>query len=188
MSAADLTRTDIAEWLTIRDVRSAAIASSDMDAKKSSRSGLQGRWLMAKTLAPSVQAVMSGERFDHFLTIPEFPLPAMARALSPNGRAHWTVKRRARLYVAEHIKVYASASRLPRMEGKVTMYPHFTFPNHRSRDDDNLATGVLKAVRDCLVNGGWLEADDMDHLRQMPVEITVERGKRLMSLRFEVLK
>ena len=40
---------------------------------------------------------------------------------------------------------------------------------------------------DAMVRGGWLSADDMAVLRQMPVEVSVERGRRELILEFELL-
>lgn len=66
----------------------------------------------------------------------------------------------------------------------VIMQPIFIYPVKRKRDDDNLATGVLKAVRDALVRMGILAADDIEHLRQLPVEVRVEKGRRALILEF----
>lgn len=119
------------------------------------------------------------------LTLPDFPRPDMARLLSPNGRAHWAAKRKARLYVIDTVVVWAIKSGLRHMHGPVTMQPVFTYPIARKRDDDNLGTGILKAVRDALVNGGWLEADDVEHLYQDRPEVVVQKGVRSLELRFE---
>lgn len=120
------------------------------------------------------------------LVLEGFPRPEIARALSPNGRVHWSDKRKARLNVVDHVTVSAIKGGLKLMRGLVVLYPTFVYPDHRKRDDDNLATGVLKACRDCLVQGQWLEADDLEHLRQMPVEVRIEKGVRRLELRFEV--
>ncbi|HEY8743964.1 MAG TPA: hypothetical protein VIU62_12735 [Chloroflexota bacterium] len=121
------------------------------------------------------------------LVIEDFPRPEIARTLSPNGRAHWAAKRKARINVIDHVTVAALGQHLRNFPAiwLVVLSPTFIYPDHRRRDDDNLATGVMKAVRDCLVNGGWLEADDTDHLKQMPVEVRVEKGRRALELRFE---
>lgn len=119
------------------------------------------------------------------ITLDDFPRPEIARALSPNGRVHWTAKRKARLSVIDHVTVAAIRGGLLHMRGLVVLTATFTYPIARARDDDNLATGVMKAVRDCLVSGQWLDADDTEHLRQMPVEVRVEKGKRALELRFE---
>ena len=121
------------------------------------------------------------------LVLWDFPRPDVARLLSPNGRAHWAAKRKARLSVMDHVVVAGITSGLKVMwGGMVTLYPTFVYPDHRKRDDDNLATGVMKAVRDSLVQAQWLEADDLEHLRQMPVEVRVEKGHRSLELRFEI--
>ena len=121
------------------------------------------------------------------LTLPDFPHPVTARTLSPNGRAHWRTRNQAVQDVHEYVWFYAKQQHLSQMRGRIKMYPKFVYPNHRKRDDDNLATGILKAARDCLVRGGWLAADDMAALRQMPVEVSVEKGRRELILEFELL-
>lgn len=118
------------------------------------------------------------------LTMHDFPRPEMARALSPNGRAHWTKKMDARDYVHERVWFHAETQGLDIMVVPVTMRPIFIFPVKRARDDDNLATGVLKAVRDALVRNLILQADDMEHLRQLPVEVRIEKGRRALILEF----
>lgn len=120
------------------------------------------------------------------LVLESFPRTDTARILSPNGRSHWTTRRKHVELVHLGVKARALLGGLPRMTGYVTLWPTFVYPIKRARDDDNLATGVMKAVRDALVKGGWLEADDVDHLRQMPVEVVVQKGRRALELRFEV--
>lgn len=119
------------------------------------------------------------------LTLEDFPRPEVARALSPNGRAHWAKKRAASMLVAGHVVAAALQQGLHPMQGFVVMRPRFTYPNQRKRDDDNLATGVCKAGRDALVKRGYLINDDLQHLRQMPVEVTVQKGVRRLVLMFE---
>jgi hypothetical protein len=121
------------------------------------------------------------------LVIEDFPRARTARELSPNGRAHWTAQRAAKKLVATVVTFHARAQDLQPMHGFVTIRPQFIYPIARHRDDDNLATGTMKAVRDCLVRGGWLEADDTDHLRQMPVDVRVIKGRRALVLDFEAL-
>lgn len=120
------------------------------------------------------------------LTLEPFPRPETARALSPNGRVHWAVRKYHVDLVHGTVVIVARAIALPIMRGMVTLQPTFVYPVKRARDDDNLATGVMKAVRDALVRGGWLEADDTEHLRQLPVIVQVERGRRALILDFQV--
>lgn len=119
------------------------------------------------------------------LTLDDFPRPRIARTLSPNGRAHWTTRRAASMAVATRVSIAASVQGLVPMRGFVVMRPRFVYPNVRRRDDDNAATGVLKSARDILVRRGYLINDDLQHLRQMPVEVTVEKGVRRLVLEFE---
>jgi hypothetical protein len=119
------------------------------------------------------------------LLLDNFPRPSVARTLSPNGRAHHMQRARATEAVAIHVRVMAIMQGLRRMQGPVVMQPTFVYPVRRKRDDDNAATGVLKATRDALVRGSWLEADDVEHLRQLPVEMRIEKGRRALELSFE---
>jgi hypothetical protein len=133
------------------------------------------------------QSRAGAEAVKQTLVLDRFPDPEMARCLSPNGRAHWASKKQAREYVAQHVWYCARMQGLePMLDGVVTMWPTFIYPVHRRRDDDNLASGILKSLRDCLVRRRLIEADDLEHLRQMPVEVRVERGRRALELRFEV--
>ena len=118
------------------------------------------------------------------LELQNFPRPSVARTLSANGRAHHMAKYRATQAGHAHVKVVATADRLPRMRGLVTLRAIYTVPDRRRRDQDNY-TGLLKSAIDALVRSGHLEADDTDHLRLLPVEIRVERGKRSLVLEFE---
>ncbi len=107
------------------------------------------------------------------LEISDFPRPAVARSLSPNGRVHWAQKHLAR-------------TGLPKMhDGLVVIRPTFTYPQERRRDQDNLCTGVLKAVLDGLVRGGWIEDDSHDYVQLEPPVVCVEPGVRSLVLEFE---
>jgi hypothetical protein len=119
------------------------------------------------------------------ITIEDFPRPEIARQLSPNGRAHWAVRQKARRTVVDHVTAAALRGGLQRMRGLVVLHVTFVYGEHRTRDQDNLTTGVMKALIDCLVKGGWLAADDMTHLRIAPVDVRIEKGRRAVELRFE---
>jgi len=121
----------------------------------------------------------------HRLTLRDFPRPAVARSLSPNGRVHWAQAHLARTAVHQRVWVEAFTQQLPKMAGLVTIRPTFTYPQERRRDQDNLCTGVLKAALDGLVRGGWLEDDSHDHVRLEPPVVNVEHGKRSLVLEFE---
>lgn len=120
------------------------------------------------------------------LVLEDFPQPAVARVLSPNGRAHWAVRKLARESVSERIAVEARRCGLERMRGLVEIQPVWTFPRKGRHDPDNLSTGVLKVVLDSLVRGWWLADDSQVHVRLMPPVVRVERGVRRLELRFEV--
>ncbi len=120
------------------------------------------------------------------LVLEDFPQPATARALSPNGRVHWAPKRIARLSVVDHVTVAALRSGLQRLRAPVTLHVVYTVPDHRHRDQDNYTTGVLKVAIDTLVRGGWLpDGDDTEHLHIEPVEVVVQKGRRALELRLE---
>jgi hypothetical protein len=120
------------------------------------------------------------------LLLPNFPDPKVAMVLSANGRAHHMAKHRAKQSVATFVVLHARKTDLQPMRGLVTLQPVWTFPEKRARDDDNLGTGVMKVCRDALVRDGFLEADDVEHLRQLPPEVHVIKGCRSLELRFEV--
>jgi Holliday junction resolvase RusA-like endonuclease len=121
---------------------------------------------------------------DQQLVLEDFPRPATARILSPNGRAHWSVRRSETAWCKSLVKVKALIQGLGRMHGQVVIQSTFIYPVARKRDDDNLATGVMKAVRDALVDAGYLEADDVEHVRQLPVQVEVQKGRRALILEF----
>ena len=117
--------------------------------------------------------------------IRDFPRPAVARSLSPNGRAHWAQAHLARTAVHQRVWVEAFTQQLPKMSGLVTIRPTFTYPQERHRDQDNLCTGVLKAALDGLVRGGWLQDDSSEYVRLEPPVVNVEPGVRSLVLEFE---
>lgn len=118
------------------------------------------------------------------LVLEHFPEPKTARALSPNGRAHWATKSKQTEEVKKAVALKALAWRFQPMRGLVVIQPTFIYPVARKRDDDNLATGVMKAVRDALVQCHYLEADDTDHVRQLPAIPEVQKGRRALILTF----
>ncbi len=121
------------------------------------------------------------------LTLDEFPQPKTARTLSPNGRAHWATKRTEVQHVRRVVRVKALIQGLGQMGGVVEIQPIFVYPVARKRDDDNLATGVMKAIRDALVDAGYLKADDMAHVVQNRPIVEVRKGERALILRFREL-
>jgi len=118
------------------------------------------------------------------LTLEEFPRPAVARALSPNGRASWPARYRATQDVHTLVKLRAVMAGLRPMHGLVTLWVTWVVPDRRQRDADNHTTGVVKATIDALVRGGYLEDDDTDHLRLLPVRVRLEHGRRALVLDF----
>lgn len=126
--------------------------------------------------------VSEGTPGTQTLILDGFPSPPVARALSPNGRAHWRRKQDARKIVEANVSAWLVIQKIRPMTGRVVLRPRFVFPVHRRRDDDNLATGVMKAVRDVLVAQGILADDSTQHVRQEPVEVVVEKGQRRLEI------
>jgi Holliday junction resolvase RusA-like endonuclease len=119
------------------------------------------------------------------LVLDGFPQPAVARSLSPNGRAHWKARQTARHAVEWAVFQAAGQNSMPGLRSPVRLSATFVLPIQRKRDDDNYATGVLKVVRDSLVRLGVLVADDIAHLRQAPVAIEVRKGQRRLEITLE---
>lgn len=119
------------------------------------------------------------------LLLEDFPQPCDARALSPNGRAHWTTQRAARQEAASRVKVEATVIRLRPVAGPVRLTFRYVFPNQRTRDIDNLTTGVTKACIDALVRGQWLAADDSEHVTAVRAVAVVEKRQRRLEIVIE---
>jgi hypothetical protein len=119
------------------------------------------------------------------LVLEDFPSPSLARVLSPNGRAHGLSRYAAGRHVRDRVKIETTRQGLRAMRPPVVLRAAFTYPLARERDDDNLATGVLKAARDGLVRAGILAGDDAERLRQEPVAAIVERGQRRLVIELE---
>jgi Holliday junction resolvase RusA-like endonuclease len=118
------------------------------------------------------------------LELVSFPLPEIALALSPNGRAHHMARHRAVKQVQQRVWAEAKMQHLPEMhDGLVVIRPTWTFPITRRRDGDNL-TAILKGAIDALVKGGWLLDDSSEHVRLEPPVICVTKGVRMLELEF----
>lgn len=114
-----------------------------------------------------------------------FPSTSDARALSPNGRAHWATKRMARKTVASEVVIAATQQRLREVSAPVRLTFRYVFPDRRNRDVDNLTTGVTKCAIDALVRGRWLVADDSEHVTEVKAEAVVEKGSRRLDIVIE---
>jgi hypothetical protein len=121
---------------------------------------------------------------QQILRLDGYPRPDDARLFSPNasgGSRFDKIKRRPEL--AATIGALISAQHIAPMLGElVVLRPILTYPVHRDRDDDNMATGFTKLVRDCLVRARKLTDDSTEHVRQLPAVIRVERGVRRYEL------
>lgn len=121
------------------------------------------------------------------LWIEDFPQPATARTLSPNGRAHWAVKSKARDVVAAAVKLAAVRAGWVAVDGPVRVTFRYVRPTRGRIDLDNLSTGVSKAALDSLVRGGYLEDDDSSHVVAVTAEAVYERGRRALQIVVEAV-
>lgn len=119
------------------------------------------------------------------LIVDDFPTTADARALSPNGRAHWGTKAKARRSVATEVALAAAQQLFGTVDGPVRLTFRYVFPDQRKRDVDNLTTGVTKCAIDALVRGEWLVADDSEHVTEVKAEAVVEKGQRRLIVTIE---
>lgn len=119
------------------------------------------------------------------LVLEGFPDPKTARELSPNGRAHWARRAKARKHVAEALHVTAMRAGWAPVTTPVRMTFRFIRPTRGRIDIDNLSTGVTKAVLDSLVRGGWLVDDDSTHVVAVTAEAVYERGRRALVVVME---
>jgi hypothetical protein len=111
----------------------------------------------------------------------DFPLPEIARTLSPNGRAHWRTKSRAADVVRKNVWVAVMTQGIRPVPPPVHVTWRWIVPDRRRRDQDNHGTGVVKVAQDRLVSLGILAADHSDALTGH-VEIVYERGARRLEI------
>lgn len=121
------------------------------------------------------------------LVLDAFPPPAISRALSPNGRAHWAAKKRARERVEMIVGAAIITQRLTDelCGGRVRITYRWIFPDRRKRDLDNHSTGVVKVVQDCLVRLGMIDADDTSCVVGLNTEVVYEKGRRALEIVIE---
>lgn len=119
------------------------------------------------------------------LVLEDFPQPALARALSPNGRAHWGVEKRAKDAVAVVVVAGIRTSGLRPVGGPVRLTCRWVFPTRARRDLDNLSTGVVKRLIDVLREQEILADDDSRHVVELRVEAVYEKGRRALEIVME---
>lgn len=136
--------------------------------------------MTARRSAAAVPALAAAS--GQTLVIEDFPQPDVARVLSPNGRAHWTAKKKAREAVAEIVVLSMLTQRLGAMDGRVPITYRWIVPDQRKRDLDNHSTGVVKVVQDTLVRHELIEADDTSCLVSTTTEIVYQRGRRALEI------
>ena len=118
------------------------------------------------------------------LVIPDFPSVEIARALSPNGRAHWRERAAWRAVVREAVWaawVYRQDELRPVHPPARVTY-RWIVPDRRARDLDNHGTGVTKSVQDTLVRLKLLPGGDHSTALTSTVEIIYEKGIRRMEI------
>jgi hypothetical protein len=118
------------------------------------------------------------------LVLDPLPPAPVLRALSPNGRAHWTERKRAQDTMRLCVVVDAVHSGLRSMPPPVRLQAIWTFPQARRRDQDNLIA-VAKCIVDTLVRHRYLQDDRHEMLTVLPPSIRVERGVRKLVLVLE---
>lgn len=133
----------------------------------------------------AAETLSAGHTAPQTLILTDFPPPAIARALSPNGRTHWAPKAKARKSVETWVTVSAERSRLQPIRVPVRATFRFVRPTRQRIDLDNLSTGVTKAALDALVRGGWLVDDDSTHVVSVTAEVAYEKGQRRLEIRLE---
>ena len=152
-------------------------------------SGRDFRALRATESAETREAVSGDPIADsgrsQTIVVQGFPSPPVARALSPNGRAHWAQRQSCRQIVAANVSAAIVMQRTRPVSGPVRLTFRYVFPERRRRDVDNLTTGVTKAAIDTLVRLGVLAADDSKHVLSVTVEPVVERRARRLEIVIE---
>lgn len=105
---------------------------------------------------------------------------------SPNWRGHWRQRYEdARMYQAsvyyECVDIRNRLERLPWRPGfppfsKARLTLTFVFPNHRTRDKDNLRAR-FKPGQDALVQAGFIKDDSPQYLVLGDINIVVDRDR-----------
>lgn len=115
------------------------------------------------------------------LVLLDFPVPAIARSLSPNGRVHWAEKARAADAVRLAVWLAVETQPLTPPPPPVHIVWRWIVPDRRRRDVDNHSTGVIKVAQDHLVKLGVLAADHSEVVTSH-TEIVYERGSRRLEI------
>ena len=108
--------------------------------------------------------------------------------LSPNSRAHWRTRNKAKKAVADQVALHVIALGRPQLRAPVEVQPTYVVPDARGRDSDNY-TALLKPVIDQLVRSGVLPGGDTHTaLRPLPPAFRVEKGARRLELVLRALE
>lgn len=144
---------------------------------------------MAKTLAPSVQAVIGGESSQ------KLEIEGWLPASNANVHADGWRKRQARLKAAQ-VMVWAAAKQAGWQPvcacgagcacGRAKLTITLVFGQKRRRDTDNLYSRV-KGLIDGLVKGGWLQDDSSDML-ELVVNAAVSREWNGTKMKLEAVR
>jgi Holliday junction resolvase RusA-like endonuclease len=111
----------------------------------------------------------------------DFPSPALARSLSPNGRVHWARRHEAKREAAHRVACEALLRRVVPVNGPVRITFRWIFPTAGRHDLDNLIA-TAKPLIDALVTAGLLEDDDSRHVVGIAAEVRLERGRRALEI------
>lgn len=115
------------------------------------------------------------------LTLPNFPQPELARALSPNGRSHWADRAAAVRLVHLAVRVALLLDPVQPIRGPVRIVATYAVPDRRRRDLDNFSA-VLKPVLDALVRANVIEEDNVRIVQSLDVRIVHQPGTRCLTL------
>lgn len=127
---------------------------------------------------------LDAEPATQTLVVEDFPSPELALTLSPNGRAHWAVRQKAKNVVRDAVWT----AWVTRQFELVPVHPpvHVTYrwivPDRKHRDIDNASTGVVKVAQDTLVRLGMLPGGDHSTVLTSHTEIVYEKGQRRLEI------
>lgn len=107
------------------------------------------------------------------IEIPMLP----TRAMNPNGRAHWAVRRRDTEPFKQAIAIQTKRLRFQKVIITVT----FVVRDKRRRDGDNFLAS-LKGAFDTLVHEGVVKDDSAEYVSYAPVVFVVDRERAPMTI------
>lgn len=106
----------------------------------------------------------------------EIPL-LPTRAMNPNGRAHWAVRRKDVKPFQQAVALQCKGLRFQ----KVLITLTFVVPDHRRRDGDNYLAS-MKSTLDILVWEGVVKDDSSEYVSYAPVQFEVDRERAPVTI------